>query len=84
MKTWLTEYYASNEVGRVCKMGGDVKAETEEEAKAKAKALGHTFLGELVGEEEVSPEMNDYIERVQKERDDAWLKSEGAGDGKKT
>ena len=73
MKTWCTEYFASNEVGRVCKMAGQIEAETEEEAKAKAKDLGHTFLGLLVGKED-APEMGDYIDRIQKERDEEWLK----------
>lgn len=75
MKTWLTEYWVSNEVGRVCKMGGEVEAETEEEAKAKAEALGHTFLGELTGEVDAS-DMGDFCDRVQKERDEAWLKDQ--------
>ncbi len=75
MKTWLTEYFASNKVGRVCKMGGEVYAETKEEAMAKAEALGHTFLGLLVGEEDAS-DMGDFCDRVQEERDAAWLEGQ--------
>lgn len=78
MKTFVTDYWALNEVGRLCKMGGQIKAETLEEAKATAEAMGHVVLGELVGEEEW-PEGGNFCDAVQRQRDADWLKGqEGA------
>ena len=79
MKTWCTEYWASNEVGRVHKMCGEIEAETKEEAESLALQLGHDLLGELVGEVDAS-DMNDFCDGVTKGRDEEWLKGQEAGD----
>lgn len=76
MKIFLTEHFVSNEVGRVCKMCGPrIKAENLEEAEIQAEKLGITVVGEFVSEEDW-PEGGDFCDRVQKERDEAWLKDQ--------
>ena len=75
MKKFATEYFASNEVGRVCKMCGEVEAATALEARVIAEAKGHTFLGEIVYEVE-APEMAERCDAVQKQRDEDWLQGQ--------
>ncbi len=73
---FVTDHYALNEAGRLCKMGGRIEADSLEKAQATAEALGHTVLGELVGEEEWA-EGGDFCDSVQAERDREWLKGNG-------
>lgn len=75
MKKFATEYVVSNEVGRVHKMCGEVEAASALEARMIAAAKGHTFLGEIVEEIE-APEMADYCDQVQKQRDEDWLRGQ--------
>ena len=75
MKTFCTEYWVSNEVGRVCRMGGMIEAETLEEAEAKAEVLGHVVVGEFTGEEDAGLKVDANIESTQQERDGEWLAS---------
>ena len=74
MKTYLTEYMVINEVGRAHEMGGEVEAETKEEAMAICEKIGHTFLGELVGEVDAS-DMAGLCDAVVEQRDRDWLQS---------
>ena len=69
---FVTDYYALNEVGRVCKMGGKIVAINREEADRIAEETGHTILGEWQGDVEW-PEADDFCDRVQAERDREWL-----------
>lgn len=73
MPIYLTEYLVLNEIGRPCKIGGQIEAESEVEARAKCEELGHTYVGLLVGEEDW-PEGGDYCDSVIKQRDEDWLK----------
>lgn len=79
MKTWLTECWVSNEVGRVHRICGEIEAETKQDAEAFARQLGLDLLGELVGEID-APEMDGFCEQVIKERDEEWLKGQEAVD----
>ena len=72
MKTFITDYWALNEVGRLCHMGGEIEAETLEDAKRIAKTIGHVVLGELMGEEEWEGG-GDFCDRIMRERDEEWL-----------
>lgn len=74
---YATDYYALNEVGRLCKMGGVIEAGTREEADKIAERLGHTIVGENLTEENLSDEMNAFCERAMKQRDEEWLKERG-------
>ena len=74
MPTYLTEYFASNEVGRICKMGGDIQAETMEEAMKICEEIGQTYVGELVGEVDAS-DMAGLCDSIQEQRDRDWLES---------
>ena len=72
MPIFLTEYFASNEHGRVCKMdGGNIEAESFEEANAIAETLGVTVVGKWVCDIE-APELNGWIDSIQKQRDEEW------------
>ena len=74
MPIYCTEYIVSNEVGRVHKMCGEIEADSLEEAERIGRELGHTVLGELLEEME-APEMAGFCDRVQAERDEAWVRS---------
>jgi len=74
MKTYLTEYYVSNEIGRVHKMCGDIQAHTKEEAIEICKKIGHAFVGELIMEID-APEMAGLCDAIQEQRDKEWLDS---------
>ena len=74
MKTFVTDYYALNEVGRLCKLSGRIEAETIEEAERIGAETGHTVLGELTGEEEWDD--GGFCDRVQKARDEDWLRGQ--------
>lgn len=73
MPIFCTEYLVLNEVGRPCKMGGEIVASDWEDAKTKAEVLGHTVLGVLI-EEIPAPEMREYCRRVQKRLDEEWTR----------
>lgn len=75
MAIYLTEYLALNEVGRLCKMAGQIEGATEMEARTTAEALGQTFLGKLVEEIE-APEMGNFCDEVQTQRDKDWLEGQ--------
>lgn len=74
MTIYCTEYTVSNEVGRVCKMCGEIEADSLEEAEEIGEKIGHTVLGELL-EEIDAPEFGDFCDRVQKQRDEDWLRN---------
>ncbi|KKL17136.1 hypothetical protein LCGC14_2488530 [marine sediment metagenome] len=76
MKTFCTDYWALNEVGRLCRMGGRIEAETLADAEAIAEKTGHVIVGEFQGEVEW-PEGGDFCDRVTKQRDEDWLKGTG-------
>lgn len=69
---FVTDYYALNEVGRLCKVGGKIAARSREEAERTAEALGHTVVGELVGEKEW-PEGGELCDVIQWQRDREWF-----------
>lgn len=69
---FVTDYYALNKVGRLCKMGGKIAARSREEAEKVAAETGQVILGEPVQEID-APEMGDFCDRVQAERDREWL-----------
>lgn len=71
MKTFLTEYLAVNEAGRVCLLGGELFAESWQGAREKAAELGHTVIGIFVEEIE-APEMQGLCEEIQRRRDNQW------------
>jgi len=74
MPIYLTEYFASNEVGRVCRWAGPkIEAENFEEAEKKAIELKVTVLGEWQGDIELD-DADDFCDRMQKAADEAWLK----------
>lgn len=73
---FVTDYYASNEVGRVCKMGGQIEAETRAEADEIAERTGHTIIGVLVDEVDADG-LGDFCDAVQKQRDEDWLRGQG-------
>jgi hypothetical protein len=72
MPIYCTEYLALNDVGRPCRMGGEIEAQDWGDAEKKAEVLGHTLLGELVGEVP-APELEGFCDEVQKQKDEAWL-----------
>jgi len=81
---YATDYYALNKVGRPVKMCGSIEADTREEADEIAERLGHTIIGWNLTEEDAGPELSGLIdgwEKMELERDEAWLK--GRGDGHK-
>lgn len=75
MTIWCTDYWTLNRVGRLCKMGGRIEAETLEEAERIGAETGHVVLGEFAGEEEWDD--GGLCDRVQKARDEEWLREKG-------
>ena len=73
MPIYCTEYLALNEIGRPCKMAGQIEADSEVEARVKCEELGHTYCGVLVDEID-APEMGGVCDKVMKQRDEDWLK----------
>lgn len=72
---YVTDYYALNKIGRLCKMGGQIEAKSRAEADKIAKRTGHTIIGIL--EDEVDAEdMGAYCDEVQRQRDEDWLKGQ--------
>ena len=77
MPIYLTEYFTSNEVGRVHKMcGPKIEAENFEEAEKKAIELKVTVLGKWQGDVEWEG-ADDFCDKWQKDADEAWLKDQG-------
>lgn len=76
MPIYLTEYFASNEIGRVCKWcGPKIEAVDLKEAEKKAEGLKVTVVGEWKGDIEWEG-ADDFCERIQKEADEVWLKNQ--------
>ncbi len=71
MPIYLTEYLASNEAGRACRMGGEIEADSWAEAESVAVDQGHDVVGLLVEEIE-APEMHEFCEKIQAQRDADW------------
>lgn len=78
MKKFLTEYWASNEVGRLCKMGGELWAKDLAEAEERAAVLGQEVLGEWLGDVEWEG-ADDFCDEAQRQLDEAWLKGQDDG-----
>lgn len=76
MPIYLTEYFASNEVGRACKWcGPNIEAKDLEDAKRQAEKLKVTVLGEWQGDVEWDG-ADEFCDRMQKKADEAWLKDQ--------
>ena len=76
MSFYLTEYFASNKVGRVCKWcGPKIEAENFKEAKEKAIKLKVTVLGKWSGDVEWEG-ADAFCDAASKSADEAWLKDQ--------
>ncbi len=76
MTVWLTDYWALNEVGRLCKMGGKIQAETVAEAEKIATETGHVILDKWQGDVDWDG-ADDSCDAIQRQRDADWLNGQG-------
>jgi len=74
MNKYLTEYWVSNEVGRVCKMAGEIMAESLEDAERRVPE-GHVVLGKWSGDVEWEG-ADGFCDKIQAQRDKDWLEDQ--------
>ena len=73
---YITDYWALNEVGRVCKMAGHFEANSRPEADKIAERTGHTIIFEASEFDEIDDGMGSCCDEVQWQRDEDWLEGQ--------